>query len=430
MSAVETITPEVVAAPAPATEQLLAVAAQSGLPAETAQTLQAAFLPAFAEARTIIEKSRGIVVTDVSQVLDIKVARTYRLALRSVRTGADKLRKELKEDGLRRGKAIDGFYNILVHMLDGEETRLHEQEQFAERAEAARRATLEVERTKELATYGVTLVGLGAMADETYAQLLFNAKVGHEAKLEAARKAEAERIAAENARLVEEARIRAENERLKREADEREAAAKIEREAAAQKQREADAAIAAERAKAQAEAAAAAEAARVEKERVEALAAEEKRKAAAAAKLAAAKAKAERDAIEAKAKAEREAAEAAARAERERLQALAEIERQKAETARLAAEAKAKEEREAREKVEAELRAAKEAEAKRLAEEAEAQRQAALAPDKEKLLGLAIQLRATEIPALSTPDGRAVTALLVTKLDKLAAWLEQEASVL
>ena len=76
------------------------------------------------------------------------------------------------------------------------------------------------------------------------------------------------------------------------------------------------------------------------------------------------------------------------------------------------------------------MRAAKEAEEKRIADEAEAQRQAALAPDKEKLLGLAIQLRATEVPTLSTEDGRAVTALLVTKLDRLASWLEQEASVL
>ena len=389
---VETIAPEVVS-PAPES-QMLAVAAQSGLPAETAQTLQAAFLPAFSEARAIIEKSRGIVVTDASQVLDIKVARTYRLALRSVRTGADKLRKDLKEDGLRRGKAIDGFYNILVHLLDGEETRLADQEKFAERAEAARRSALEVERTKELAAYGVSLVGLGAMANETYSQLLFNARVGHEAKIEAARKAEAERIAAENARLVEEARIREENEKLK------------------------------------AQAAAAAEAARVEKERVEALAAEEKRKAAEAAKKAAAKAKAEREAIEAKAKAEREAAEAAAKAERERLQALAEIERQKAETARLAAEAKAKEEREAREKVEAELRAAKEAEAKRLEEEAEARRQAALAPDKEKLLGLALCIRTFATPVLTTDDGKAVGALFETKIAKLAAWLEQEAQSL
>lgn len=330
----------------------------------------------------------------VALVDDPKIARASRLVLKGLRCDADKVRKGLKDESLRFGRSVDAAFNKFASRVEPLEDKLLEIEKAAERAEAARVAALEAERLKELAAYGVTLVGLGAMTEETYAQLLFNSRVGHEAKIEAARKAEAERIAAENARLAEEARMRAENERLK------------------------------------AEAAAAAEAARVEKERVEALAAEEKRKAAAAAKLAAAKAKAERDAIEAKAKAEREAAEAAARAERERLQALAEIERQKAETARLAAEAKAKEEREAREKVEAELRAAKEAEAKRLEEEAEAQRQAALAPDKEKLLGLALCIRTFATPVLTTDDGKAVGALFETKIAKLAAWLEQEAQSL
>ena len=185
------------------------------------------------------------------------------------------------------------------------------------------------------------------------------------------------------------------------------------------------------------EALAAAEAARVEKERVEALAAEERKKAAAAAKAAAAKAKAERDAIEAKAKAEREAVEAAEKVKRERLAVLAAEAQERTEKARAAAESQANADRIARLEVEAQLkavadakRAADAAEAKRVADEAEAQRQAALAPDKEKLLGLAMQLRATGTPSLSTADGQAVIALLVTKLDRLASWLEQEASVL
>jgi hypothetical protein len=326
----------------------------------------------------------------VALVDDPRVARASRLVLKAMRCDADKVRKGLKDESLKFGRSVDAAFNKFADRVQPLEATLLDIEQAAERAEAARINALEVERTKELAAYEVRLVGLGSMTAETYAQLLFNSRVGHEAKLEAGRKAEAERIAAENARLVEEARIRAENEKLK------------------------------------AEALAAAETARVEKERVEALAAEERKKAAAAAKAAAAKAKAERDAIE-----------AAAKVERERLAVIAAEAQERTEKARAAAESQACMDRMARLEVEAQLkavadakRAADEAEVKRQADEAEAQRQASLAPDKEKLLALAMDLRATGTPALSTADGQAVIALLVTKLDRLAAWLEQEASVL
>ena len=349
----------------------------SGLDATEIQPLQASFAPLFNEARTILEQSRAVQVTDASQELQMKLSRTYRLALRKVRTGADSLRKDLKEASIRRGRAIDGFFNILLDMTEAEEARLAEGEQFAERKALERRNALNAERTAALAAYGMQqLTGLGDMEEATWLQLLENTKAGHEAKQEAARKAEAARIEAENLRLAEEARVRAENERLK------------------------------------AEAAAAAEAARIEREKLEAAAAEERRKAEAAKKAAAAKAKAERDAIEAKAKAEAEAAARAAKAEADRL----------AEVARV--------EREAREKAEAEAQALRDAEAKRLADEAEAARQASLAPDKEKLQALAVELRSFGMPALATKDGQGVVELLSAKLDKLAAWIDEEASAL
>ena len=363
----------------------------------TAETLDVVLCDITAESALVI---RGAVTPFLEQVEgweakvalvdDPKIARASRLVLKSMRCDAENLRVKLKEQSLQTARAIDAAFNKGYVRIKPLEEKLLAIEQAPERAEAARIAALEAVRAKELATYGVMLVGLGAMTEETYAQLLFNSRVGHEAKLEAARKAEAERIAAENARLVEEARIRAENEKLK------------------------------------AEALAAAEAARVEKERVEALAAEERKKVAAAAKAAAAKAKAELDAIE-----------AAAKAERERLAVLAAEAQERTEKARAAAESQACMDRIARLEVEAQLKAvadakrlADEAEAKRAADEVEAQRQAGLAPDKEKLLALAMELRETGMPALSTADGQAVVALLATKLDRLAAWLEQEASVL
>jgi hypothetical protein len=288
-------------------KELSAIVQQNALPQDQALSLQTSFAPLFKEAGALIAQSRNIVVTDASQVAQIKLSREFRLLIRKVRISGEKTRKELKEASLRTGKAIDAFNTILVHMLGDEETRLEEQEKIVERAEQARKDALKSSREAALKPYGTdtAFLALGEMPDATFAQLLENARAGHEAKLAAARKAEEDKIAAENARLKEAARIREENERLKREADEREAAAKIERdrvakekadadealrverEAAAQKQREADALAA--KIKAESDAALAAERAKAAKLEAEAKARADAEKAAIEAEQAAAR---------------------------------------------------------------------------------------------------------------------------------------------
>ena len=384
-------------------EAALAVAKEANVTPEVANNLNRSFAPMFSGARDIIAKSKQIVVTDVGQKLETKLAREYRLALKTLRVEADKARKGLKEESLRRGKAIDGFYNILLDIIAPEETRLEEQEKFAERKEQERKAALKVEREKALQPYGIdaSFYALGEMTDEAWTQLLENTRTAHEAKLAAARKAEEERIRIENERLKEEARIREENERLKREAAAREEAARIERERHA-----------AERAEAEAKA-------KAERERVEA-----ERKAQEE------KARAEQERIRAEAEDARKKAEAAALKERQRLQAIADEEKKKADAARAAAEEQAKKEREAREKLEAEARAAKEAAEKKATEEAEAARQASLAPDREKLLSVAAHLRRFELPQVSSDEANVVRSEISSRMGKLGLWIEKEALVL
>lgn len=362
--------------------ELLAVATQNGLQPETTQNLQASFAPLFTQARSVLEKSRGIAVTDVSQTLEIKLARTFRLELRAIRVASDKTRKELKEESLKKGKAIDGFHNILLHLVETEEARLDEQEKFAERKEADRKAGLKAEREALLKPYAIdcALFSLGDMSAETFDQLLSGTKLAHEARLEAARKAEAERIAAEAVIAAEQARIKAENERLRKEAEEKEAALKAERERVAQEQ------------------AAAAEKARKEREAIEAAAVEERRKAEVARKEAEAKAAKERAEIETKAKVEKEAAEAIARKERE-----------------------------AREALEKEKRAAEAADQARAAEAAAAARKAAAAPDREKLLAFADAIDDVRLPGLTTPEGIAFEAVIKTSHNKFVNWVKEKA---
>lgn len=281
--------------------QLLTVVEQNGLEPASAASIKSAFAPLFDQAEEWRLKVANIRVTDASQTREMKLARESRLALREIRIKAEKTRKALKDESLRTGKAIDGAYNILEFLIAPLEKSLLEQEQFVERIEAARKAELKRAREAELAPFGIdpAFYNLDDMPEDQFAKLVGDAKLAHEAKIEAARRLEEERIKREQAEAEERERMRKENERLKREADEREAAIKAERakvdaerkaaEEEARKERLRLQAIAeAERQKAEAERQAKAkleaEAKRIQEEarKLEERIAEEKRKAAAA----------------------------------------------------------------------------------------------------------------------------------------------------
>jgi hypothetical protein len=160
--------------------QLQLIVKESGLETTKAQFILDNFQDYFAIASDWEKKAKSIVVSDETQVAEMKMAREGRLFLAKKRIDIEKARKALKEESLRQGKAIDGIANVLKGLIVPIEDYLEEQEKFAENKEKAR---LEAER------------------------------------LEAERAIEAKRIAEEEARKAEEARIRAENEKLKAEAE-------------------------------------------------------------------------------------------------------------------------------------------------------------------------------------------------------------------
>lgn len=226
---------------------------ESGLETTKAKVLLDKFKDYFDIASEWETKAKAIVVTDESQTADMEMARVGRLFLREKRISVEKARKELKEQSLREGKAIDGIANVLKAVIVPIEEYLEKQEKFVElKAEAEREA-----KRKEIE-----------------------------------RRMEEERIAEEKANAAAEAaereRIRLENEQLKAEAVEREKAAAEER----KKQEEI---LAKERAAAEAERSKQAKI--LAKQKAEFLA--------------------KQKAIEEKARRERESAEKAARAERE-----------------------------------------------------------------------------------------------------------------
>jgi DNA repair exonuclease SbcCD ATPase subunit len=163
--------------------KLEVIVRESGLESTKAQFILMQFQDYFAIAAAWEIKAKGIVVTDDSQKAEMQMARAGRLFLKEKRVAIEKSRKELKEQALREGKAIDGIANVLKALIVPIEEYLDQQEHFVELREAA----AEKKRQEE----------------------------------EAAR-IEAERLAKEEADRLEQERIRAENERLRAEAAERE----------------------------------------------------------------------------------------------------------------------------------------------------------------------------------------------------------------
>jgi len=256
------------------------VPAEIGLDLAAKNSLELAFAGFFETAAKWRDQAAAIT--------DPKLARTARLELKNLRVAADKKRKELKEDSLRMGKAIDGANNILLSIIVPIERGLEDIEKAEERRiaeELRQRTEARIAEFSPYITPGMLMPPLGVMTEEQFQATLADAKLLYEMKLEASRKAEAERIEREAAEARERLRIAEENERLRKEAAEREAQMKAEREAAAAKQREAE------------------EAARKDREEMEAKASAERQ----AAQAAAAAEREAREKAEAEAKALRDA---------------------------------------------------------------------------------------------------------------------------
>jgi|SRR6185295_2000424 len=406
----EVIEPEVL--PPEVETKLVKFASQTGLEKSASQTLFEAFHPIFVKARAALAEARGVAesVKDATCVREIARSRACRLALRKVRLEGDSVREAQKKEALLYGKAVQGFYNILLADLTPAETALQEAEDIAERAEAKRLADLKAAREAELVPLlDEPLLGnLADLSEADYMKKLSNAKLLRQAKLDAAAKAEAERKANEEADRVERERIAAENEKLKAEAVAREAAAKAEREAAEKKlahERAEAARVAAEiKGKADADAKAAAEQAARERAEVEA------------------KAKAEAARIAEVARAEQQIALDKAKAESDRLAEIAAKERAEIEAkAKRAAEEAAAARAQLAEKAKAEAAEAARVEAERKATAAAAKR-AAAAADGVKLQRFAEQLRLLPKPALKDA---AIQSDLETRVEKLADWAER-----
>lgn len=217
------------------TNQLTEVAEKKGLGGSKAKELIENFSEFFDTATKIESMAMGITVTDESQKGDIAKAREMRLKLQKIRGKTEEKRKELKEQSLREGKAIDGVANIIKALIVPAEKHLEAQEKFVENIELERKRQLFETRTGLLGKYVEDMSGynLAEMTDEVFDKVLDSSRIAHETQKAAEKKVEDERVAKEKADAAEAERIRKENVQLKKEADAREE--KIRQEKVAQK---------------------------------------------------------------------------------------------------------------------------------------------------------------------------------------------------
>ena len=213
---------------------------EAKLPEHDAISLQDAFLPFFEQAEQWRNEASSIQVTSAEDEEGMKKARETRLQLQHIRCEVEKKRKELKEDSLRKGKAIDGMANVIKFLIKPIEEHLEKQEKFVELELEKKRQERRLEREAQLLPFGVdvTMYNLAEMSEEHYGSLLSSSQQLFKMKQDAEKKEREEAEAKAKAEREEAERIRAENEKLRKEAEARQK--EIDQERAAKEKVEAE----------------------------------------------------------------------------------------------------------------------------------------------------------------------------------------------
>ena len=204
--------------------QLVEIVNESGLDKPKAESILAAFAEPFKSAKALADESRSIIITDEDDREGMQKARVKRLKLKAIRCDIEEIRKGLKEQIVREGKAIDGMANILKALIVPAEEYLETQEKFAELCEIRRNEERYRERVALLTPYvrNVAAYDLLNMSEDGFKDLLSDSKIAAEAVEKARVEEEARQAAARKAEEARRKETEAENVRLKAEAEKRE----------------------------------------------------------------------------------------------------------------------------------------------------------------------------------------------------------------
>ena len=154
--------------------QLVEVVSDNQLSTELSSDLLGSFGGLIDEAKKIVLDSKKIIITNDSQVDNMKQARKNRLALVNIRGRTEKIRVSGKAHIVREGKAIDGASNIIKALTIPEEKELLEKENYVVNKKKKALEELEQKRSAELEAveFDPSSFNLQIMSEETYQQQL------------------------------------------------------------------------------------------------------------------------------------------------------------------------------------------------------------------------------------------------------------------
>jgi hypothetical protein len=200
-------------------EALVNIINTSGLEKTKAEYILEKFQDYFKIASQWEAEAKKIVVVSADQIQEMQKARKGRLLLKGKRGDIERTRKELKEQSLREGKAIDGIANVLKSLIEPIEEYLDSQERFIELQEDKIKEDRKSIRMTELLPFGLdlTFYDLKNMSEEHYQTLLTGQKLALQQKLQLEEQ-EKQRVIEQH---KEQERIRLENEQLKADAIEK-----------------------------------------------------------------------------------------------------------------------------------------------------------------------------------------------------------------
>lgn len=198
-----------------------------GLSPSKADQLKAIYYPMI-EAVQGFEKSVNELMSEEHSEEKARKAKVLRLDIAKMRIKADKARKELKQQSLLEGRAIDGTCNTFKNAVVPMEEALKEVENYEERQEQERVQNLQAEREAELVKCGVKVEAhhkaiFGNMSQDAWDNFINGAKLNREAVKQAELKAAQDKKEAERKQAEEHELMKKENERLKVESQKLEA---------------------------------------------------------------------------------------------------------------------------------------------------------------------------------------------------------------
>lgn len=375
--------------------------AEYGIEESRAQQIAGQFQPMLDRMTELEAEYNEIIKLDPEQPSTAKLAHDLRQKYVKVRTGTAAVHKEQKAFYLAAGRYIDGWKNAQIFASQGIEENLEKIEKHAEIREKARIDALQAERVAALTPYDVanaSVLSLGTMSEQVWKTFFDGAVSAYNAKKDAEKRAEEERLAAQAAKALHEARkseiltLWAYMPEDKRDTDFSELSDELWAQTKIWLQKQKD--------KADAEQARL----RFEKEQADA------------------EIKRQQDELRAqKEAADKEAARLKAEADA-RLKAQQEQSRKERE----AAEKKAAEERAERQRLEAELAAKKAKEDAEAKAKIEAEKKAASAPDKEKLVALVQAIQMIAVPIVKTNEAEKIVDGYRAMVAKMVGWLDTE----